>query len=257
MRFSVLGSGSRGNAVYIESGSTGILIDNGFSGKELGERLKLVGRSLDNLSAIFVTHEHNDHVGGVGVLSRRCRIPVYGNAGTFRGADGKFGKLHKRVEFATGDEIAIHDLLVKSFPVSHDTLDPVGYVVSDGTRYLGYCTDTGKATRLMELRLARCHGLILEFNHNLEMLKNGPYPLHLQQRVRSPHGHLSNEDAAELLKVLHHPQLQYGVLAHLSEINNTPELALRAAGNGFSGAEAGTELVLAAQDRPTSLLSLR
>lgn len=255
MKFSVLGSGSRGNAVYIESGGTGILIDNGFSGKEVEKRLMGVGRSLENVSAVCVTHEHNDHIGGVGVVSRRCRIPVYANSGTFLGAGSKLGKLHKRVDFDTGDELEIKDLQVRSFPVSHDTADPVGYVISDGTRYLGYCTDTGKVTRLMELRLARCHGLILEFNHNLELLKNGPYPLPLQQRVRSAHGHLCNEHAADFLHTLLHPRLKYGVLAHLSETNNTPELALQAAEHGFDR-QLETELILAVQDRPTPLLAL-
>lgn len=255
MKFAVLGSGSKGNSVYVESNGTGLLIDNGFSGKELESRLRRVGRSLDNVSAVCVTHEHNDHTHGVGVISRRCKIPVYGNQGTFGGAEHKLGKLHKRVEFATGDKIEIDGLKVHSFAVSHDTADPVGYVISDGSRYLGYCTDTGMVTRLMELRLAGCHALILEFNHDPEMLKIGPYPLPLQQRVRSRHGHLSNQDGASLLQSLMHPTLRYGVLAHLSETNNLPHLAIDAASPCFhSGCDA--EMVVASQGQPTALLSL-
>ena len=255
MQFSVLGSGSRGNSVYIEEGKTGILIDNGFSGKEIEARLRAIGRSLEHISAICTTHEHNDHVSGVGVVSRRCRVPVYANAGTIAGAEKKIGKAHRFIEFATGDEFAIGDLQVKSFAISHDTADPVGFVICNGSEYLGYCTDTGKVSKLMELRLARCHGLILEFNHNLEMLKNGPYPLALQQRVRSNQGHLANEDAALFLKNLMHPKLQVAVLAHLSETNNTPELARSAA---ISCLPAGheTDLLIAGQDRPTRLISL-
>ncbi len=255
MRFSVLGSGSKGNSVYIESGKTCLLIDNGFSGKELALRLEKIGRSLDSIDAACVTHEHGDHIAGLGVISRRCRIPLYGNVGTFRGAETRIGRPFKRVEFNTGDKIVIGDLEVHSFPVSHDTNDPVGFVVSDGKKYLGYCTDTGKVTKLIALRLARCHGLILEFNHNLEMLKKGPYSQALQQRVRSSHGHLSNEDAASLLKELGHPGLKHTVLAHLSEVNNTPQLAMEAALASVS-CEYHSTLLLARQDRPTEILSL-
>lgn len=255
MRFSVLGSGSKGNSVYIEEGRTAILIDNGFSGKELEQRLSTIGRSLDNLTAICVTHEHNDHINGVGVVSRRCKVPVYANGGTFAGAEKKMGKPFRFIEFGTGDELAIQDLEVRSFRISHDTADPVGFVISNGREYLGYCTDTGAVSKLMELRLARCHGLILEFNHNLDMLKNGPYPLVLQQRVRSSQGHLANEDAGQFLKRLLHRNLKTTVLAHLSETNNTPELALRAAIEAV-GSESCGELIVAEQQIPTRLLSL-
>ncbi len=256
MRFSVLGSGSKGNSIYVESGSSSILIDNGFSGKELDRRLKLIDRSIHELDGVCITHEHNDHIGGVGVVSRRCKIPVYANEGTYRGAKAKLGKLHKRYGYENGERFAIGDLEVQAFPISHDTLDPVGYVVNDGSSYLGICTDTGMVTKLMELRLARCQGLVLEFNHNLEMLKNGPYPLPLQQRVRSNKGHLSNEDGAKLLQALIHPGLKYGVLAHLSEINNNPELARVAAKRCDFSQNPETQLLLASQEKPSSLLSL-
>lgn len=255
MQFSVLGSGSRGNCVYIEEGKTGILIDNGFSGKEIERRLLTICRSLENISAICITHEHNDHIAGVGVLSRRCKVPVYANYGTIKGAEKKIGKLHKLIEFSTGDDLYINDIQVRSYRVSHDTADPVGFVASNGHEYLGYCTDTGKVTKLMELRLARCHGLILEFNHNLDMLKNGPYPLMLQQRVRSSQGHLSNEDAADFLQRLMHRQLKVAVLAHLSETNNSPVLASKAASPCFTG-EYTAKMLIAEQQSPTRLINL-
>ncbi len=255
MRFSVLGSGSRGNSVYIESGATGILIDNGFSGKELEKRLLSIGRSLDNITAICLTHEHNDHVAGAGVISRRCKVPVHANPGTFEGAEKRLGKLYQRADFATGDELSIDDLQVRSFRISHDTLDPVGYVVSDGTKHFGYCTDTGKVSKLMELRLARCHGLVLEFNHDPEMLKNGPYPLMLKQRVRSSHGHLANEEAGEFLGSLVHNSLRVAVLAHLSETNNTPNFAMAAA-LPHMPADHPARLLAAEQDKATDLFQL-
>jgi phosphoribosyl 1,2-cyclic phosphodiesterase len=256
MRFSVLGSGSRGNSVYIESGKTGILIDAGFSGKEIDTRLKLIGRDLSNVCALCITHEHNDHVRGIGVLSRRCNIPAYSNCGTFSAGEKQIGKPFSREEFETGDLLQIGDLQVRSFQVSHDAADPVGYVVSDGKVSIGYCTDTGKVSHLMCRRLAECNGLILEFNHNLQMLKNGPYPLPLQQRVRSSRGHLCNEDAAVFLADLIGNHLRTVVLAHLSETNNTPELAKEAVMQSVQ--EWGeTSLVIASQEKATALIHIK
>lgn len=255
MRFSVLGSGSRGNSVYIESKTTGILIDAGFSGKMIEKRLQVIDRELESVRGLCLTHEHNDHIQGAGVLSRRCRIPAYANVGTFRAGEKKMGKLFKRCEFDTGDAVKIGDLQIRSFRISHDTADPVGYVVSDGTASLGYLTDTGKVSHLIRTRLAHCSGLIIEFNHNLEMLKNGPYPLSLQQRVRSSRGHLSNEDGAEFLAGLIGDQLRTVVLAHLSETNNSPDLAKKAALQSVRQ-WGDTTLHIASQDAPTPLLEL-
>lgn len=255
MNFSVLGSGSRGNSVYIESGKTGILIDAGFSGKEIETRLKSVGRELSNVSALCVTHEHGDHIRGAGIISRRFKMPTYINGATFLAGEKRMGKLFDQKEFETGDILQIGDLQVRSFRISHDTADPVGYVVSDGKRSFGYCTDTGKVSHLIGRRLAGCNGLILEFNHDLQMLKNGPYPLPLQQRVRSSRGHLSNEDAAGFLAGLIGDHLRTVVLAHLSETNNTPELA-RDAALSLVQQWGETSLVIASQERATALVEL-
>ncbi|MGW8193400.1 MAG: MBL fold metallo-hydrolase [Desulforhopalus sp.] len=255
MRFAVLGSGSRGNSVYIESGKTGLLIDAGFSGKVISERLQAIGRDLSNVRGLCLTHEHNDHICGAGVLSRRCKIPTYANTGTFTAGERKMGKLHQRKEFATGDELQVGDLLLRSFRISHDTADPVGYVVTDGETSLGYLTDTGKISHLIERRLASCNGLILEFNHNLEMLRSGPYPLPLQQRVRSSQGHLSNDDGAKFLANLIGDHLRLVVLAHLSETNNRPQLARQAALESVTN-WGETTLSVAAQDTPTVFFEL-
>ena len=255
MRFSVLGSGSKGNSVYIESGNTGILIDAGFSGKEINTRLQSIERDLSNVRALCITHEHNDHIRGAGVISRRCKIPTYINNGTWLAGEKRIGKLFAYKEFETGDLLNIGDLQVRSFRISHDTADPVGYVVSDGKRSVGYCTDTGKVSHLIGQRLAECNGLILEFNHNLQMLKNGPYPLPLQQRVRSSRGHLSNEDAAEFLNGLIGDHLHTAVLAHLSETNNTPELARKAAMQSVQQ-WGDTSLVISSQVKATTLVQL-
>jgi len=255
MKFSVLGSGSKGNCVYIEYGRTALLIDAGFSGKEIKRRLQCIDRKIEDLTAICVTHEHNDHITGVGVISRQCRIPVHANIGTFSAGEKKFGKLHQFVEFTTGDEIVIDDLWVRSFRISHDTADPVGFVVGNVEKRLGYCTDTGKASHLMAQRLKGCHSLILEFNHNLELLKNGPYPLPLQQRVRSSLGHLSNDDAADFLNQLINQDLGRVMLAHLSEINNRPELVFTALHERIA-APGETQFLVAEQAEPSLLMDV-
>lgn len=255
MKFSVLGSGSKGNSVYIEAGKTSILIDAGFSGKEIRRRLQCIDRSIEDIDAICVTHEHNDHISGVGVISRQCKIPVHTNHGTFSAGEKRMGRLHEFQEFVTGDEIVIGDLWVRSFRISHDTADPVGFVVGDSDRAIGYCTDTGKVSHLMAQRLKGCNSLILEFNHNLELLKNGPYPLPLQQRVRSSTGHLSNDDAADFLNLLINKDLEQVLLAHLSEINNRPELAFQAITERVV-TPGETQFMVAAQGEPSPLLDV-
>ncbi len=256
MKFCVLGSGSKGNCIYVESGSTAILIDGGFSGKEIAARLALIGRDLSSVKAVFVTHEHHDHISGVGVVSRRCRVPVFANEGTFRGAGKTLNKLYKRCEFATGERTEFDGLQISSFAISHDTADPVGFAVDDGKTKLGICTDTGKSTRLISRRLSDCDGLILEFNHDPEMLKNGPYPQALKQRVKSSEGHLSNGDGARLLGSVIHDKLQHIVLAHLSETNNLPEIAYREAEQAIRDRLDIASLFISEQHLPTRLFDL-
>ena len=229
MKFCVLASGSKGNATYLESGETRILIDAGMSGIELQRRLSGIGVELFSIDAILVTHEHNDHVHGVGVLSRRAHIPVYANPATFSAASRTFRKLVSSNEFETGVSFQIRNLEIHPFAISHDARDPVGFRVSDGRVSFGYCTDTGKVSQLIRHRLASCKGLVLESNHDIEMLQNGTYPPYLKQRIRSSQGHLDNDEASLFLKELLHEKLEHVVLAHLSEENNDPEIAYQSA----------------------------
>jgi len=256
MRFCVLGSGSKGNCTLIESGKTVLLIDAGFSGIEIKRRMELIGCAPEMITAILVTHEHNDHIGGVGVLSRRCGVPVYANFGTHLASESRIGGVSARLEFTTGERFAINDLQVHPFAVSHDTADPVGFVVSDGDCSIGYCTDTGRTTRLMAHHLSRCRALILESNHDPQMLRNGPYPLPIQQRVRSNQGHLANEDAADFLAGLIHDELDWVVLAHLSEINNQPELALEAVHKKLGNRAEHCDICTASQQCPCRMMDL-
>lgn len=227
MKFSVLGSGSKGNCTLVESGSTRLLIDNGFSGKEIVARLAGLGLTPEMLTAIVVTHEHDDHIKGVGVLARRLQVPVYANDATHRAAERRVGSLPLRREFGVGEPFVIEGLQIHPFSVSHDTADPVGFVVSDGHNSLGYCTDTGKITQLIRHHLQTCQALVLEANHDVQMLKDGPYPLPLKQRVLSSRGHLANSDSIDFCARLAEDRLQLLVLAHLSEINNHPDLVLQ------------------------------
>lgn len=228
MRFSVLGSGSRGNATLVAAGSTLVLIDNGFSGKELIARLSGIGIEPSALTALIVTHAHDDHVKGVGVLARRLGLPVWANDATHRAAEKRVGRLPQALEFATGEPFAVGCLDIHPFAVSHDCADPVGFVLRFGDAVLGYCTDTGRITRLIEHQLRQCQAVILEANHDVRMLKDGPYPQPLKQRVLSGQGHLANADALAFAARLAEGRLGQLVLAHMSEINNHPDLVLAA-----------------------------
>jgi len=257
MKFCVLGSGSRGNCTFIEHGKIRLLIDAGFSGREISRRLALVNRSPEDLTAIVVTHEHGDHISGVGVLSRRYKLPVYANYGTHLASEARVKKLCNRVEFGTGEGFVIDDLEIHPFQVSHDTADPVGFVVSDASSSLGYCTDTGRVTKLINHHLRKCRALILEANHDPQMLMDGPYPMPLKQRVRSSQGHLANGDAARFLAELAHSSfVQQVVLAHLSETNNRPEIVLAWVQRELKSLDPSFTLALAGQATPTSLFSV-
>nr|MBF0222631.1 MBL fold metallo-hydrolase [Desulfobulbaceae bacterium] len=224
MRFSVLGSGSKGNATFVESGKTSLLIDAGFSGVEIERRMESIGADPASLAGIIVTHEHSDHVKGLGVLARKFKIPVYANRPTCEAGGKYFEKIPEFREFQTGVTFFLNGLTVHPFAINHDTADPVGFTIDDGTTALGYCTDTGMVSRLIHHHLSQCDSLILECNHDLEMLRNGSYPPFLQQRIRSKNGHLANPEAVEFIKKLVGPQLSRVVLAHISESNNCHRL---------------------------------
>lgn len=251
IRFCVLSSGSKGNAIWVESGGRALLVDAGLSGKELVRRMNLAGLDPARLEGILVTHEHRDHVHGVGVMARRFKIPVYINEATMIAADYLLGPV-RPVLFRTGADTEIAGLNVHPFSISHDSADPVGFTFENSGSRLGLATDLGVATNLVRERLAGCHGLILESNHDLKMLMEGPYPWETKRRVKSRHGHLSNEDAAELLASLAHSGLSQVVLAHLSQTNNLPELALECVGSAVSG----LPLTAARQDEPGPVVEL-
>ncbi len=257
MRFSVLASGSEGNACYVETDGARILIDAGLSCREIERRLEPLAVEAASLDGVLVTHEHQDHIRGVGPLARRYELPVFLNAQAYRRARKVLGSLPRPVIFQTGQSMTLRDLEVDFFTKCHDAVDPVGVVLTCNGIRLGVATDLGRSTRLVEDRLRECAALILEFNHDLEMLENGPYPLELKRRIRGQDGHLSNRQAAELLRMVSHPGLKALVLAHISQKNNAPDKALEEARRVLRRCDlAHVELYLAQQDEPGPLIAL-
>ncbi len=257
MKFSVLASGSGGNACYIEAAETKILIDAGLSATEIIRRLQMIEIDPESLSALVITHEHTDHIRGAGPLARRLDIPVYINALTWRKAAGILGNISQVISFHPGQSITINDLIIETFTKSHDAVDPIGLMISLNGLRLGLITDLGRSTRLVEDRLRNCQGLIIEFNHDEDMLANGPYHPKLKQRIRGPEGHLSNQAAGQLLGILAHEDLKCVVLAHLSRENNSPDLAYEEAQSALN--ERGidqTRIYVSAQDKPISMIDL-
>lgn len=223
MRICQLASGSKGNAIYIESDAVKVLIDAGLSARELTRRLEGIGVAASELDAIIVSHEHRDHCLGAGPLCRRYSLPLYCLPQTFAALPSIGAVDHCAIE--AGEILRLHDLEVEAFPVTHDAVAPVGFVLTLGAVRVGIATDLGVVTRLVLERLQRCHVLVLETNHDEQMLHDGPYPWHLKQRVRGTHGHLSNHQAAELVQELLWPDLKAIFMAHMSETNNTEDLA--------------------------------
>lgn len=228
MRFCVLGSGSKGNATFVESGQTRLLIDAGFSGKEIEHRLAAIGVGAETLSGLLITHEHGDHIKGAAILSRRYHLPVFINEPTLAAAGPVLHNLPQCQPFVTGQTFVFQDFQIHPYAISHDAADPVGFLLNNGRLLMGYCTDTGVVSKLMQHRLSNCHGLVLECNHDPELLRNGPYPPALQQRVRGKTGHLANGEAAGFLREILHDNLEHVVLSHISETNNRPHLAQEA-----------------------------
>ena len=220
----LLASGSRGNSTLVEMEGCHILIDAGLSGIETERRLASIGLTCNDLDAILVTHEHGDHVGGVGPLARRYDLPVYIDFRT-HAALPKLGKITSLQHFNAGDTFSFRNLSIASFSTTHDAVNPVGFTLESSEGKIGFATDLGLSTRLVAEQLKGCRALILEANHDEQMLHDGPYPWKLKQRIRSRHGHLSNNESCSLLQQVCWQGLEVLFLAHLSEENNCPQLA--------------------------------
>jgi len=226
MRFASLGSGSEGNGLVVEAAGTRVLMDCGFGLADSVARLARLGLQVSDLAGIVVTHEHGDHIGGVGRLARKHKLPVWLTAGTLAMAQDLDGVAVQVIDSHAA--FAVDGLEIQPYPVPHDAREPVQYVFGDGNRKLGVLTDTGCSTPHIETMLAGVDALVLECNHDATMLENGPYPVSLKRRVSGRFGHLENAQSADLLDKLKHEKLQCVMAAHVSKKNNTSELAQRA-----------------------------
>lgn len=224
MQFCSIGSGSKGNGTLIQKGETCILVDNGFTLKEFENRLAQKGLTPLNLTAILITHEHSDHIKGVGPLARKYRIPVYCSHGTAQ-HEG-LGTIPALKIFDSHSDFDIKELSVTPVVVPHDAREPTQFVVSDGDFKVGILTDLGSLTPHIIQTYQECHGLLIETNHDVAMLRRGPYPPKLKVRVEGNLGHLNNEQAHYFLTQISKSSLQYVVATHISEQNNKQELAI-------------------------------
>ena len=255
---SVLASGSRGNSTVVQSSSTRILVDAGLSCRETCKRMKAAGDDAHSLSAIVITHEHSDHVHGLAVLSRKLNIPVYMTGATHhvwaravRDATGELPEIPKLEFFSSGRKFQVVDIDITPFTIPHDAADPVGFTFrAEGIR-IGVATDLGYMPASVCDHLRGCDVLVLESNHDLEMLRVGPYPWSVKQRVMSRVGHLSNTALAQFLASDYDGNAAYIVLAHLSEQNNHPEVARREAESalGFRRSLLYNRVMLASQEQ--------
>ena len=252
MRVTVLGSGSKGNAILVEAGEARVLVDAGFSGKDLARRMRAVDVDPDSVTAIVITHDHGDHTRGMGVFARRHGTPLHLTPRTRAACKKLLRGGENVVEYDSARPFRIGEIEIRPFLTVHDAVDPVAVTLTDtrtGAK-LGVATDLGRPTTAVRAALARSHVLVLEANHDDAALWNGPYPWSVKQRIASSHGHLSNRASAELATELLHEGLAGVVLAHLSDSCNEPEAAHDVVGRALDDVGYRGTLEVAPQDDP-------
>jgi len=249
LEYCILASGSAGNCLWIRGGGVQILVDCGLSARRIADRLAAVGQDLRDVQAVICTHGHGDHVAGAAALARRYGIEIHATAGTLRHIRGEPPPERLHTVDVRG-RFRIGGLEIRLAPTPHDAVGSCAVVVADGDTSLGVCTDLGRPTEAIRKHLEGVDGLVLEMNHDLRMLLEGPYPEVLKRRIHGDLGHLSNEQSAELLARVLHPGLQHLSLAHLSEQNNLPEIARETAERVLDDAALAPGLAVAEQHRP-------
>ncbi len=255
MKIISLQSGSNGNCIFVEADGVRLLFDAGISGRQAQQRLNAHGRDIHQVDALLVSHDHRDHACGMGIYHRKFRIPVYATRGTLRAAQQRMnlGRMQDVHEVAPGCTIRFGHVVVHTVPTPHDGTDGVAFVVQAGRRRVGILTDLGHVFADLRPLLDTLDAVVLESNFDPGMLAAGSYPEFLQRRIRGPHGHLSNQEAGELLRAVGGNRLQWACLAHLSGDNNSPDLALathrRLLGRRF-------ELFVATRTGPTDVLEV-
>ena len=227
MRIISLQSGSNGNCVYVEAGGVKLLFDAGISGAQVQQRLALHGRDVAAVDAVLISHDHVDHSRSMGILHRKFGLPIYATAETYQAASRyRLGKIADLRHFRSGETLRFGKVLVETIATPHDAQDGVVFVVDDGQRRLGILTDLGHVFTGLDAVIASLDAVLLESNYDPEMLAHGSYPAWLKARIAGPAGHISNFEAAELLRTAASSRLKWACLGHLSQDNNTPQLAL-------------------------------
>ncbi|GAX89097.1 MBL fold metallo-hydrolase [Effusibacillus lacus] len=271
LRFSVLASGSSGNAVYVETENTRILIDAGVACKQIEAAMNEISVSLSELDAILITHEHSDHIKGVGVVARKVagerrkqgyeqlEVPIYATEGSWQDLHGLLKDYpdQQRKVISVGDKLEFDDLLIEPFPLSHDAREPVGFVFYHGSNKLTLATDLGYMSSRVKETIADSDAYILESNHDINMLRVGPYPWYLKKRILSDKGHLSNEAAGEALIDIMSGYTQDVLLAHLSQENNYPDLAEMTVQGILDAACKQVQLHRTHPNKPTALFEIK
>jgi phosphoribosyl 1,2-cyclic phosphodiesterase len=250
MKVCALASGSKGNSIFVATENTKILIDCGISCRQIMLRLNEIGESPEDIDAIFITHEHSDHIRGLPVFTKKYKTPVF---------------LNKLIEmdifenitvenFLCGDTIKFKDLEISPYQIPHDATEPVGFIISNKDKSIGIATDIGKVTYLIKEKLSNCSTIFLEFNHDEEMLLTGPYPWHLKQRIRGNYGHLSNRESIELLKEIGGNGLKNIFISHISEQNNSYEKIKRDIIKNLSGILTDKNFYFTYQDKISKIV---
>lgn len=247
--FCPLASGSKGNCLYVGSHTTRVLIDAGISASEIFSRLQAIGVDPSTIQAILITHEHSDHIKGLPVLSSKLKIPILANAETAKGIYTLCKERFRFKIFTTGESFQFGDILFHPFSVPHDTLDPVAFIAQIGSLKIGICADIGHVTSLVRKHLENCDYLYLEANHQPSMVHASNRPKNLKQRILGKQGHLSNQECAELLTSIFHPNLKRVYLAHLSSECNAPQVALQVISDLLAVKNQSVKLSIAEQDR--------
>lgn len=245
IKFCTIASGSSGNCTYLQVGETPFLIDVGISGKKTTEGLTILGTDPHNIEAIFVTHEHSDHIKGVGIFSRKYNTPIYATKKTWEamlegGAIGKVKEENQKI-LEKETPFYLQELTVIPYGIYHDAADPVGYNFLYKDKKITIATDMGIVDEKIKQHLEGANGILLEFNHDIHMLQAGYYPYPLKKRILGEYGHLNNEAAARVLADIYHKEMKWAMLGHLSKDNNLPELAYLTAKNTFKERSIPTE----------------
>ncbi len=265
MQLYSIASGSSGNCIYVSDGTSGILVDVGISMKRVREGLEKLECSLQDIDAIFITHEHSDHISGLGPILRKVPIPVYATADTIAAIWEKSNMKNISPDLFHSirreEDIELGNMGIHSIPISHDAADPVCYTVEHEGKRIGIATDMGMYDDKIINNLGNCDAVLIEANHDINMLQVGPYPYALKMRILGDKGHLSNDTSARLIREILHTDLQYILLGHLSKENNFPDLAYQTVLYELEKCETWnqnqTEMLVAKRYEPTELLTIK